>query len=283
MRMILRTIVRITTVGVALALIGCGSRNPLTVAPETQINFEEVSAGLVNWPWQGAGAPPQYLFAYIDTFDTANTAVPYFYRQQIFSAYPFDITTDGGVLPHERVLYMRAPGGTHRLWFANAYGQAVVDTSLTLPANRSTVIYLVDSLATNYRAIAVDESTPGPADSTRIRVLNLSPDAGPIGVYVVSESGGYLWTNLPQQVPYGTASPYVDVDTSLVSSDGNVYLKFFANADTANGIALATVPFMRGHSYHVAVGGLLNAEMLTYPQGTAFTNPSIAARVRVTY
>jgi hypothetical protein len=268
--------------GVCVLAVGAcsGGRNPLAMPAETQFNFHNTSIGLGNWPCGCSYVP--YDFIYIDQFDTTRTDDPYF--NSAFDSYPIDPNAQSGILPYERIEYMREVAGAHRFRFTNFAHGVVVDTTLDLAASANTVIYLLDSIGTRYHVLTVDESPPGPANSVQLRVLNSSPDAGPVSAYVVASSGTFLWSNLPQQVPYGTVSPYVTIDTSVVASDGNVYLKFFGGTDTTQTVAAATVPFTPGRSYHVVVEGLVSPHVLPYPGALSVTvNPSVTARVRVAY
>ncbi|HWZ58341.1 MAG TPA: DUF4397 domain-containing protein [Gemmatimonadaceae bacterium] len=269
-------------VGVSALVVGAcgGSRNPLATPAETQFNFHTASIGLGNWPCGCSYVP--YDFIYIDQFDTTRTDDPYF--NGAFDSYPIDPNAHSGIPLFERIEYMREAAGAHRFRFTNFNHGVVVDTTLALAASANTVIYLTDSIGVRYHVMLVDESTPGPANSVRMRVLNLSPDAGPVSAYVVASSGTFLWSNLPQQVAYGTISPYVTVDPSVVASDGNVYLKFFGGTDTAQTVAAATVPFTPGRSYHVVVEGLVSPHVVSYPGAVSVTvNPSVTAHVRVAH
>lgn len=269
--------------GVVLAGLmatACGAdRNPLALAPVSEISFCLTSLGVVNWPNPHPGTYYNYDYVYFDHLDTANTAVPYLYH--LFSQYPVDFIATS----YQRVFYMRESAGVHRLWLTNSSGGTVIDTTLTLGADRNTVTYFIDSLGTQYQILTVDESTPGPSNVVRLRVLNLSPDVGPIGLYVVGDTGQRIFSNLPRNVTYKTVTPYVTVSDSLVASDGNIYLKIFAGTDTASTVTAATVPFMPGRSYHLIVGGLATAHTLSFPGDTVSVpvNPSIGASVRATF
>jgi hypothetical protein len=274
------------------ALAACNtSKTPTALGPETQVNFYSASLGLVSAPCATPPTCTSYNAIYYDRYDTTRTDHPYFFGTTVGLDYPVDpLQPIPGVPPFERPLYFRLPAGTHRFWFANGAGTVVADTALPLGASRRTLLYFVDSLATNYRVLTLDETTTGPSSGVRFRVLNLSPDAGPVGVYALGDSGQNVWSNLPQQVAYGTVTPYVTLDSALTLTDGNVYLEFFSGIDTANTIATAVVPYLSGRSYHVVVEGTVTQETLNYPNPTQpgqFTpvtvNPTIAAKLRAVY
>lgn len=270
--------------GVATAaVVACTStRDPLAVGPQTNINFWSASVALLTWP-RSPTYPPPYDFVYIDSYDTSRTDVPNLWN----GSFPFDPTQDGSGLPYTRVLYMHLAAGSHRLRFTNPERAVIVDTTLGLGGNQNTVLYLTDSLQHNMHVVAVDESAPGVAGAVRIRVVQLSPDVGPLGAFVFSDTGTVVRSNLPQAVAYDSVTPYIVLDPSLASSDGNVYVSFFAGGDSANVVATAVVPFSVNRSYHVVVEGLANPETFTYPDpanpGQTITDPlapSIAAYVR---
>lgn len=267
----------------ALVAVSCdATRNPLTPGPVTNINFYSASAALTAWPEPPNSYAPRE-FIYLDNGDTSSTDYPYL----DYGSYP--LNGGGGQLSYTYVPYMHLTAGPHRFRFSNPEHGIIADTTLTLGASHNTVLYLVDSLQQNIHALPVDETAPGVSGAVRIRVLQLSPDAGIVGVYVISDTGATVWSNLPQSMPYGAVTPYITLDSSVVSGDGNVYLSFYSGADTSNVIATAIVPFLVGRSFHVVLQGLLNSHQFSYPDPSTpgqtvspIVGPSLTTAVRAT-
>ncbi len=181
------------------------SHNPLAGSPESQLSLYTASIGLANSqvvdsvPCHLATAACNDDFVYVDTYDTTRTDYPFFtpgiagQYYYPYWAYPTDPAEQFAVAVPERLEYMRESAGLHRFRFTDVRHSVVADSSFTLSAGASTVLYLTDSLLAYYRVLAIDESTPGPADRVQLRVLNLSPDAGPLNAYVPGDTGQYRW------------------------------------------------------------------------------------------
>lgn len=168
--------------------------------------------------------------------------------------------------------------------------RSVVDSAFGTKAARRTTLYVTDSLLKRYEALMVDETEPGPPDKVRVRIIHLSPDAGVLNCYFLTDSGRRVVGTLPQGLTYRAVSAYVDVDSTSVSTDGTSYLRFFTGTDSTTLETSAAIPFTRGRSYAVVVHGLKFGRTLTVPDSTkpggTTRKPfarSLSARVRATH
>lgn len=283
---------RFLTLAAVLLATACRSSDPLAGTPLTDVNFYTASLALANasvaYP-PAAGSACCFDYIYVDTFDTTHVNDPYF-TPGIGVPYPVDPVFDP-ILGLEHVNFQNFPSGTHRFRFTDNTHTVIADTTLSLATGHRTMVYLNDSLSpSHYRVMALDETGTVAATGIRVRVINFSPDEGPVSVYVLGDTGQFVFANLPQQTPFDSVTPYVALDSSLALADGNIYLKFFAGTDTASTLATAIVPAASGRSYHVIFEGNASVETLTYPnigwpnqQTQLQIAPRLSARVREIY
>lgn len=258
--------------------------NPLSTGPVTDVNYYSPSLGLAMAPKAYPCGPDGCQeFIFVDTYDTTRNGYAFFEggyntggADEI--SWPQDSAYDPGA-GLEHVTYGHLSAGAHRFRFSDNTQTVVLDTTLTLAEGRKTILYVNDSLLA-YRLVALDETGTGPeasATGPRIRVINFSPDVGPLELYVVGDSGQAISpASLPEQVPFDSVTPYVTLDPSLAQADGNIYMNFFAGADTSTTLASVKVPAEAGRSYHVVFFGSAFGGFLRYPPHGSGSSPFVS-------
>lgn len=254
----------------SLLLVACTKKvSPLLPGPGGQsasVNF--YSASDLQYSLGGE----RYIF--IDTpVDTVLNPYHQVYAPGFGSTNPIDqqeyplANTDDA---YHSISYIGMIPGGHRLQFTDASRQVIKDSAVILSDKSYTSFYLADAgqeggLA-SYRLLAVPEEHNGATDKVRMRIINLGPDIGSISCYLQKADGSLLFTPLPQQLPFGTASPYFDLDTTGASR-GQLTLQIVADSDPQHRLLTTRLSSTPDHAYVVVVQGFHSPATRQVPEG----------------
>jgi len=134
------------------------------------------------------------------------------------------------------VFWMPVLAGNHHITYTATKNADLKDTTVTISAKSFTTQYLVESPVSNdaYRVVTVPEERLGTAGKVRVKVINLSPDLGPMEVIRTDKDGNAILESLPAALKYGEHSPYADIDTAGISKTrGQLLLKFRKSGSNA--------------------------------------------------
>jgi hypothetical protein len=246
---------RIFIVIIILAAFACKKnvQPEQTTPPDLSVNFYNASELLRIT----STAERKYIF--VDGYDTANTNQPFFYYYS--GSYLDEYPRDPGVMPVavSAIPYTRLEAGGHRFVFTNAKKFKLADTSLTWQAGTHQQLYLANEMPTadssaNYRVVNVQEDRKRVEGKVRVRFINLSGDTDSLNVYRVDADGRRIFSGMPNDIRFATATMYAELDTA-----GNVNqrltLQFFKGTDTVSALLSASVPAIPGNSYVLLIQG----------------------------
>lgn len=211
-------------------------------------------------------------YVFIDrAVDTAslNPAVPYFSNINPIDLqeYPIsNLTYDA----YNFISYVRITAGNHHIVFTDGNRETIKDTVLNLADTSYTSLYLTDAghngEPASYRLLASPEEHKGVPGRVRMRVVNLSPDVGSISCYLQNANGTILFSPLPQQLAFGTASPYLELDTAGAYR-GKLNLQIIADKDPLHSFLFTQITANPGHSYVVIIKGFYQPTTRLVPTG----------------
>ena len=192
---------------------------------------------------------------YILTDDTSLHSASFVSYDTDDRQYPNFYPTYGG---YGLFSWMRISAGNHRFWFTCHTQFPVADTSIHIPKDSYQSVYLSESPEGDavYRVLVVPEEHAGIPGKVRIRFVHLSPDAGTLRCYRSMGDGGKTTDGLPQDMAYGTATPYVSLDTNgTAQTRGNLVLRLVDKNDPDNVVLSTGVPAVPGSSFVLLLQG----------------------------
>jgi len=178
-----------------------------------------------------------------DTVPGANQ--PQFSQSDDFRQFPRTITgnqfnIDINSIPagtnYNIVYWMPVLAGTHHIAYTASKNVDLKDTTVSISPKSFTTQYLVESPVSNeaYRIATVPEERRGIAGKVRVKVVNLSPDLGPLEVIRTDKDGNTILETLPAALKYGEHSAYAEIDTAGVSrTRGQLILKLRKSGSSA--------------------------------------------------
>lgn len=237
-----------------LTLLASCSRSvdPLLPEPDASVNFYNASEVMASSQTLGTN---NYVF--VD--DTVKKFASFASYLTDLRQYPNNNFNYGG---YRMFSWMRMPAGTHRLQLTCHTKFPVADTSLFIPANTYQSVYLSESPEGDavYRLLVVPEEHTGEPGKVRIRIVHLSADAGTLRCYRSLGEGQQTTTGLPQDISYGTATPYVTLDTTgTAQTRGNIILRLVDKNDPGNVVISTGVPGEPGSSFVLLLQGFRQA------------------------
>lgn len=263
---------RIIIVIIILAAIACKKdlQPEQTTPPDLSVNFYNASE-LIR-----ATSPASRKYIYVDGYDTISTNHPFFYY---FSGtnpdeFPKNVPLTPAAVP--AIPYMRLEAGSHQFIFTNAGKFKLADISQVWQANTFQQLYLVNGLpqadsTTTYRIVHVQEERKLVEGKVRVRVINLSADTDSLNMFQLQGDGRRIFTGMPHDIVFGTATPYVELDTAG-GINQRLTLQLYKGTDTLSPLLSTTVPAVAGSSYVLLVQGYRSRPPL-YPP-LSFKNPA---------
>lgn len=235
---------------------------PVT-APDSELAFFNVSQYLI-------GETPQIAGKCYVLLDSPAAAYPTF-------SFGDDQSTDNVTNTAQPwVLYMHVYPGAHSLALTDTGAHhELVRQEITTSAQYPTTVFYADSLGVFNSWVTKDTliSLPG---QVRIRLLDLSPDAGSLFFTVNSQTPPQ---GAPSVLQYGSVTSFVDYPN--ITADTTLLLSFYNPGDTTDLITAAQFQASPGHSYTVLINGYENAQYLTDPftGGSSSYPPDLKASV----
>lgn len=166
--------------------------------------------------------------------------------------------------------WMRIKKGNHRFKFTGPAYHVLGDTTVFIAEDSRHAIYLAESPGGSqaYRVIVAKEDRLGIAGKVRVRFVNLSPDAGALRCYRSLAGGSLSTAGLPQDMVYGTVTPYVPIDTLGASATRNhLVFRLVDKVDPQRVLLTASVPALPGTSFVFVIQGFRNDAERRIPYG----------------
>jgi hypothetical protein len=234
------------------ALQACHKTGNVTDTDDSRISFYNASEYLQNQIQNGYGK--SYLL--IDTPDTTlrpdGTAqqLPGFVRDLWGYQFPNFFYYTRSVQPW--ISYMRIAAGTHTVLLTDtgAHHPVAFNRIKTTP-DIPLSVYYADS-AFQFRSWILPDTAAVPGNAIGIRVLDLSPDAGPVfftinGQYV--NSAGF-----PDTLKYGRVSSFIPWANPVQDT---LVIRFYQTADSSNALTTSLLYSTPGHAYNLLLRGYL--------------------------
>lgn len=237
--------------GLLLCMIACRKEDVITGnGRDTYINFYNASEVLQ----QHAAYSGENLIIINDTLPDVKQ--PQFSPSDDFRQFPRHFTGSELVVDaiyppagatYNVVYWMPMIADASRFIYTSVNKTYLKDTVLNLSPKTFTTQYLVESPGADdaYRILTVPVERQGTPGKVRVQVLNLSPDLGPLEVFLADEDGNRVNTSLPTDLSFGQHSSYAELDTAGASATfGKLTLKFCksGNDETLLGRAIDAVP-----------------------------------------
>lgn len=146
------------------------------------------------------------------------------------------------------VSYMAVDPGQKRIRFALPDGVKITDNSFELSDHTYQTVYLSDSLS-YFNVLMTRDTLVRLEGKARVRLVNLSPDAGKVQVYLDTMAVKGLKSN-----GYKHVSPFVQVNT-------DVYIAVRVRSlgeETASTLIRKSIPIESGRSYTLILRGYMN-------------------------
>jgi hypothetical protein len=162
--------------------------------------------------------------------------------------YPNDPINAG--LQQPWVNYLRIEPGPHTVNLVDTALHTLYESQFDAPAEQASTVLFTDSLGKFQRIILRNEEKILP-NSARIRLLQMSPDCGPI----ITSLDGQVSNSLSVQ-RFAEVSPYAEVP--LPAGSDTLKIQVYANGDTSLVAAGALFQARQGHSYTMILSGYVN-------------------------
>lgn len=158
------------------------------------------------------------------------------------------------------VIYMHVYSGTHTLALTDTGAHhELVRQKITTSSQYPTTVFYADSLGVFGSWVTRDTlvSLPG---QVRVRILDLSPDAGSLFLTVNSQAPP---PGSPTILRYGSVTSFVNYPG--ITGDSTLLLSFYNPGDTTDLITATELLASPGHSYTVLIEGYENTQSMTDP------------------
>lgn len=159
------------------------------------------------------------------------------------------------------VMYMRHTTGDHRIVFSDTAQQAMVDTVLYFPPQDYHCLYLADEPVPDghparYAAVSAREERTGEPGKVKLRLINLSPDAGAYSVALTRRDGSLEFVAALSAIGFKGVSAYAAIDTTGRAMNRQLILNL---VDATGVVVLVTgVPAVSESEYSVVLQGFAN-------------------------
>lgn len=142
------------------------------------------------------------------------------------------------------VFWLPIKSDNYRFIYTSINKVYLKDTAVNVPAGSFTSQYLVESPQADnaYQLITVPVEMRGVTGKVRIQVINLSPDLGPIKVYLSGPAGNIIDTELPTALPFATASKYVEINLNPAYISRGKFILNFCKPGTTEALATLAIP-----------------------------------------
>lgn len=229
-------------------------------AQNAYINFYNASEILTSNPNLSVGnmvyvndSIPQYPFMRYPEFSSGNPQYPRNTGGGLETP-PGNVNIPSGI-GYSVAFWMPIAPGQYKFIFTSVNKNYLKDIALTLAAKDRTALYLVESPDGNdqYRLVAVPTERAGTPGKVRIKVVNLSPDAGTLGV-VRDNNGTTEVQGLPQHLQFGEYSEYVEIEPNGTSATSFIDLEI-NKADGNQNLISTSIPAIPGSSFVLLIQG----------------------------
>ena len=234
----------------AIACIALGACKKIVTpvtAPDSELAFFNVSQYLIGETPQSGGV------CYV-LLDSPAAAYPSF----SFGDYQSTENEINSTQPW--VVYMHVHSGAHTLALTDTGAHhELVRQEITTTSQYPTTVFYADSLGVFGSWVTRDTlvSLPG---QIRIRILDLSPDAGSLFFTVNTQAPP---AGAPPVLRYGSVTSFLNYPG--ITGDSALLLSFYNPGDTVDLITAAQLQASPGHSYTVLIEGYENAQSMTDP------------------
>ena len=146
----------------------------------------------------------------------------------------------------DRVNYVNAFAGTRGFYvYPKGASNALISKNISLTPGKNYTIFIADTLSKRDAVLIRDSSRAPGADSVRIRLVNMSPDAGNLDLYL--EDGS---TPIVTNVPYKSAAEFVSLKAA-----NTVALEVRPTGQLAAIAKSATINLVTGNFYTIWTAG----------------------------
>jgi hypothetical protein len=253
---------------VSLVVTSC-SKEVTPVEPggkeEAAFNFycaSSVLNGLSN------GAAPIYLNA--KDYDPAKRFIP---QLDPFPYFSFGLSNAKHESPSlsnnfGSVMYLRHVAGANRFIFTDTTRNKIADTVIDAISHSRNILYLIDqpmpdNSVAQYTVLHVEDDAIGAEGKVKLRVINLSPDAGSLDIVARKRNGDWLRSPLPNELSFKNFSDYILLDTTGIGDNGQIVLNVLSSNQEA--ILSTGIPAITGASYTLVIEGFRNGTTRRIP------------------
>ncbi|MBN9379750.1 MAG: DUF4397 domain-containing protein [Chitinophagaceae bacterium] len=263
----MRNMFCIYTLSCCLLLLtgGCKRENGPLTTPNAQVGFYNASYCLSLMISDAHGSHKAPLL--LDNDDPDYTPPPQGAASQTLPSFDSRATsslqfpnsgTNAGIL-QPWILYMRVSSGQHRLLLldTNLVHRRILDTTVfNAVTDVPRTIYFSDSMGV-FRSVITRDEQKLLQDSIRIRLVDLSPDAGMVTL-VVNKTGHFFYS-----AAYGSVSTYVNYP---LKDAARLTMQVRSSVDSTKVLARTILNASPGRSYTLLLQGYNNG-------GGSFTDP----------
>lgn len=181
------------------------------------------------------------------------------------------------------VYWMPVIADTYKFIFTSRNKVFLKDTTITLTPKTYTVQYITESPVSDsaYTIVTAPVELKGTKGKTRVQVVNLATDWGPIDVYQVDTDDNEMATGLPQNLSFGKHGDYAELDVKSANNYNKLVLKFRKHGETGARVTVS-LPALSGSSYTLVVQGFTGeAKRYIKKNNTGYLAIDIAPNPRV--
>ncbi|WP_212002043.1 DUF4397 domain-containing protein [Chitinophaga sp. HK235] len=200
---------------------------------------------------------PKTNYLFVDTKDTVpSDAIPRFTGSDYLNQFPNKFYYVNH--PQPWLSYIRVMPGSHQLILRDTSMSRtlVMDTVLSRHGEPMTVYFADDK--GKFRTWKLSDQVNTKSDSTYLRVLNLSPDAGKVFLTI----NGKVPTGFPASLDYGDVTRFTG---RAVSGPDTLRVRLYQQAAPDVDIISTTLLTTPGSAYNIVLSGSLNGQSFIDP------------------
>lgn len=172
--------------------------------------------------------------------------------------YQFPNEFYNSTLSHPWIKYMRMYPGAHSISLMdNDSRRSLTITSAGLRTDVPTSVYFADSLG-NFRSWVTIDTLTRIDSAIRLRVLDLSPDAGSVFFTI----DGHPATGFPDSLQYGRITNFLPWHNA---ASGKLLIQFFNTTDSTTILAGSFLDAAPGHTYNILLRGYKKGQICNDP------------------